>query len=79
LHTRLEKLASLPAYPARAFSKPSAIMKHCSAWRCDANREIRRGGKIVLVAFDLHYLTGYDLRKLPLVERSVRCPTTSEV
>jgi ATP-dependent DNA ligase len=25
--------------------------------------------KIVLVAFDLLYLNGYDLRKLPLVER----------
>src|SRR3954464_3048535 len=27
--------------------------------------------KIVLVAFDLLYLNGYDLRKLPLVERKV--------
>ena len=25
--------------------------------------------KIVLVAFDLLYLNGYDLRKLPLIER----------
>jgi ATP-dependent DNA ligase len=28
-----------------------------------------RSTKIVLVAFDLLYLNGYDLRKLPLVER----------
>jgi bifunctional non-homologous end joining protein LigD len=28
-----------------------------------------RSDKIVLVAFDLLYLNGYDLRKLPLVER----------
>jgi bifunctional non-homologous end joining protein LigD len=25
--------------------------------------------KIVMVAFDLLYLNGYDLRKLPLIER----------
>ena len=30
-----------------------------------------RSKKIVLVAFDLLYLNGYDLRKLPLVERKV--------
>jgi bifunctional non-homologous end joining protein LigD len=29
----------------------------------------RRSTKIVLVAFDLLYLNGYDLRKLPLIER----------
>jgi bifunctional non-homologous end joining protein LigD len=28
-----------------------------------------KSDKIVLVAFDLLYLNGYDLRKLPLVER----------
>jgi bifunctional non-homologous end joining protein LigD len=28
-----------------------------------------RSTKIVMVAFDLRYLNGYDLRKLPLVER----------
>src|SRR6202040_1666807 len=28
-----------------------------------------RSTKIVLIAFDLLYLNGYDLRKLPLVER----------
>jgi ATP-dependent DNA ligase len=28
-----------------------------------------RSTKIVLVAFDLLYLKGYDLRKLPLIER----------
>jgi bifunctional non-homologous end joining protein LigD len=28
-----------------------------------------RSAKIVLVAFDLLYLNGYDLRKLPLFER----------
>jgi len=28
-----------------------------------------RSTKIVMVAFDLMYLNGYDLRKLPLVER----------
>jgi bifunctional non-homologous end joining protein LigD len=28
-----------------------------------------RSAKIVMVAFDLLYLNGYDLRKLPLVER----------
>jgi bifunctional non-homologous end joining protein LigD len=28
-----------------------------------------RSTKIVLVAFDLLYLNGYDLRKLPLIER----------
>jgi ATP-dependent DNA ligase len=29
-----------------------------------------RSTKIVMVAFDLLYLNGYDLRKLPLVERN---------
>ena len=29
-----------------------------------------KSDKIVLVAFDLLYLNGYDLRKLPLVERN---------
>jgi bifunctional non-homologous end joining protein LigD len=28
-----------------------------------------KSGKIVMVAFDLLYLNGYDLRKLPLIER----------
>jgi ATP-dependent DNA ligase len=28
-----------------------------------------RSTKIVMIAFDLLYLSGYDLRKLPLVER----------
>jgi bifunctional non-homologous end joining protein LigD len=28
-----------------------------------------KSDKIVLVAFDLLYLNGYDLRKLPLIER----------
>jgi bifunctional non-homologous end joining protein LigD len=28
-----------------------------------------RSTKIVMVAFDLLYLNGYDLRKLPLIER----------
>jgi bifunctional non-homologous end joining protein LigD len=28
-----------------------------------------RSKKIVLVAFNLLYLNGYDLRKLPLIER----------
>ena len=31
-----------------------------------------RSTKIVLVAFDLLYLDGYDLRKLPLFERKER-------
>jgi bifunctional non-homologous end joining protein LigD len=31
-----------------------------------------RSAKIVLVAFDLLYLNGYDLRKLPLIERKAR-------
>ena len=28
-----------------------------------------KSSKIVMIAFDLLYLTGYDLRKLPLIER----------
>jgi bifunctional non-homologous end joining protein LigD len=35
-----------------------------------------RSTKIVLVAFDLLYLNGYDLRKLPLVERKALLKTT---
>ena len=31
--------------------------------------------KIVLVAFDLLYLNGYDLRKLPLIERKAHLKT----
>jgi bifunctional non-homologous end joining protein LigD len=30
-----------------------------------------KSDKIVLVAFDLLYLNGYDLRKLPLAEKSL--------
>jgi len=31
-----------------------------------------KSDKIVMVAFDLLYLNGYDLRKLPLVERKAQ-------
>ena len=33
------------------------------------NEQKGKSTKIVMVAFDLLYLNGYDLRKLPLVER----------
>src|SRR5207237_375936 len=34
-----------------------------------------RSSKIVLVAFDLLYLNGHDLRRLPLVERKTQLKT----
>jgi bifunctional non-homologous end joining protein LigD len=45
---------------------------------CVLQNELKgKSTKIVLVAFDLLYLNGYDLRKLPLIERKAHLKRSS--
>ena len=46
-----------------ALSSPATASSPRLSWRC------RKSTRLVFVAFDLLYLNGYDLRKLPLTER----------